>query len=441
MENLFNEILGMSFDAAVIVVVVVLTRALIYKAPKYFCKILWGLVGLRFCIPFSLKSALSLMPEQDPEAVSRVASQVMATPVEQGISFIEVLSVVWLGVGALLLTYGFLSYFKLKLKILDSVLLKDNIYQSERIDSPFVCGFIKPKIYLPYGLEKETMECVLQHEKNHIKNGDHILKYLGFAVLCVHWFNPLAWVSYFLLCKDIELSCDESVVKHYDADGCRSYAKALLELGVNKVKLSACPVAFGEVSIKTRIKSVIKYRKAGKVLVLLSLCLCAVVAVCFMTEPVVKAKDIEKRPEKIVSEETNEPATEKVTEPTTEAVTEPTTEPFTEPATESVEEVYEVVEEPTVDYEELNSIIESQKVRLREEAIRRNEIIMSEANENSQNDFVFYHGGHMSADLVPTGNTNSVELPTVSFPADPTPTHNYGNTNYPHFEGNQWVYN
>ena len=354
MDKLFSEVLSMSVDSAWLIIAVIIVRAVLQKAPIYFRKILWGLVGVRLLIPFSFESAFSLIPHETQQTVHEVAGQVVTASTEQGVSFENLVPVLWLAIGFVLLVYGLISYIKLKLKIIDSILLEDNIYRSEKIDSPFVCGFIKPRIYLPYGLDETTQKCVLRHEKTHIKFADHIIKAVSFVILSVHWFNPLVWVSYFLLCKDIELSCDESVVMKCDSDECKQYAKALLDLGVNKVKFTACPVAFGEVSIKTRIKSVINYKKAGKILIAFSLCLCTVVAVCFMTEPEVKAKNSSNNSAEVVLEETTEPVTEKITVPITESevkakksnskpekvvieeTTEPVTEKVTVPTTESV---------------------------------------------------------------------------------------------------------
>lgn len=434
MENLFNEILSMSIDAVWLIGAVIIVRALLYKAPKYFYKILWGLVGLRLIIPFSFKSELSLVPEQIPETVDRVATQVTAAPAEQRLLFMEVVAVVWMTIGLAFFVYGIISYAKLKRRIFDSVIYKENIYYSERIKSPFVCGFVKPKIYIPYGLDEETEKCVLQHEKMHIKHGDHILKYLGFVVLCIHWFNPLVWVSYFLLCKDIELSCDESVIKKLNEVQCKQYAKALLDLGVGKVKLSACPIAFGEVSIKTRIKSVVNYKKTSKFLVLASLCLCIGVSVCFMTEPEVSLK--EKAEEVVVSEKTTEPTTEMVTEPETEVATEPVTEAITEFVEEVVTEIYEPVEDTPDNYEEMAEEFEIQQSEMVEYMDRYSERLLEEANKNNQSNL----GSNSS--VIGTKPSYTPDLPTMTlFPDDPTPTHNYGNTNSPHFEGNQWVYN
>lgn len=384
MENIFNEILGMSVDAAWLIAAVIVARFLLHKAPKYFRKILWGLVGLRLLIPFCFESSLSLAPEIPAQTANRVSQQAVAAPVEQGLPFMAIAAVVWLTIGVAFLGYGLISYIRLKAKIFDSVIYKDNIYYSDKIESPFVCGFLKPRIYIPYGLDEETQKCVLQHEKTHIKHTDHLLKAVSFIVLCVHWFNPLVWVSYFLFCKDIELSCDEAVVKKYDAEGCKQYAKALLELGVNKVKFSACPVAFGEVSIKKRIVSVVNYKKAGKVLVCASLCLCVAVAVCFMTEPQAQAK--EQKADKVVEEvpPTTEQKANKVVEevpPTTEQVTEITTEPESEteekpneastvPSTESTEAVTEYEDVAPVYDEELKESLEINKQEVYEEMIR-----------------------------------------------------------------------
>ncbi len=341
MEKVFSEVLSMSVDAMWLIIAVIVVRALLQKAPMYFRKILWGLVGLRLILPFSFKSALSLVPQNVPQAADRVAEQVVIAPVEKGLSFVDVVPFLWITVGIAFIVFGTISYIRLRLKIIDSVQVKGNIYQSERIQSPFVCGFIKPRIYVPYGLDQTTQNCVLQHEEAHIRYADHIIKAVSFVILCIHWFNPLVWVAYIILCKDIELCCDESVVKNCDPDGCKQYAKALLDLGVNKVKITACPVAFGEVGIKTRIKKVISYKKAGKILVFAALCLCVGVLLCFMTEPKVALKEKNEKVE--VPKESFKPVPEEVTEPATESVTEITPEPTTEVSVENTTQ-FETVE-------------------------------------------------------------------------------------------------
>ncbi len=286
MNNIFNEIISMAFDASFLIIAVILIRFVLKKMPKYFRKILWCLVGIRLLIPYSFESAFSLMPQisqtQAQEVVQRASTQIAKS---NGFSFLSCVPYLWAGVGILLLVYGAISFIKLKIKIGDAVRDKDNIYLSEKIDSPFVCGFIKPKIYFPYNIDNETRECILQHEQLHIKYGDHILKAIGFMLVCVYWFNPLVWVSYFFFCKDIELACDEGVIKDYTDENRRKYASAILEVGVNKVKLSACPVAFGEVGIKERVTSAVKYKRVTKAFVSLCIVVCIAVAVCFMTEP------------------------------------------------------------------------------------------------------------------------------------------------------------
>ncbi len=329
MNKIFNEILSMAFDSSILIVAVIAVRLALKKMPKYFRKILWGFVGIKLLIPYSFKSNLSLMP-QISESQAQAFAEQASTQIEQNntSSFFTYISYVWIAVGILLLIYGAISFIKLKLKISDAVLEKDNIYLSEKVDSPFVCGFLKPKIYFPYNIDNETRECILQHEQLHIKYGDHILKAIGFVLVCVYWFNPLVWVSYYLFCKDIELACDEGVIKNYTDENRRKYASAILELGVNKVKLSACPVAFGEVGIKERVTSAVKYRRVTKSFVSLCVVICVAVAVCFMTDPTddnLKEKEPEKKEEQVVVEPTTEPAT---TEPVTEALT--TAEPVTE---------------------------------------------------------------------------------------------------------------
>lgn len=436
MDRIFDEILSMSIDSVWLIIAVIVVRAFLQKSPKYFRKLLWGMVGFRLLFPFSFESAFSLVPAEVPRTAEVVVDQVTATNIEQGLSLAGIVPFLWMGIGSAFLIYGIITYIKLKIRIFDGVLLKNNIYQSEKIESPFVCGFIKPKIYLPYGLDEVTSNCVLKHEQTHIRYGDHIIKAIGFVVLCIHWFNPLVWVSYFLLCKDIELSCDESVIKKYNDAECKEYAKALLDLGVNKVKLSACPVAFGEVSIKTRIKSVINYKKANKFLVLASLCLCAIVPFFFMTEPEVPLKEGSEKVE--IPEETTEPVKEEDVEITTETVTEPTTKAVTEPETEVVEEVYETVKATEEDYEEMISVFESMEAEKLEEMRRQNELIMEEANKG--NGYNLYNGSSIS-----NSSNNSTQTPTspviIWDPAvTQAPAQNYGNTNHPHFEGNRWVY-
>ncbi len=327
MGFIFNQFLHMSVDASILIAVVSIARFFMRKSPKYIRKILWSLVGLRLIIPFSITTVFSLIPKKVNTVTENVAVLVLESG-SQADTFSALLFVpyIWLVVLIALLLYGVISYIKLKQKIVDAVLDEGNIYLSEKVDSPFVCGFIKPKIYIPYGIEEKTRECILHHERTHIKHGDHILKAIGFTLVCMYWFNPLVWVSYFLFCKDIEFACDESVIKNYSEEARKKYAKAIFELGVNKVKLSACPVAFGEVGVKERVKSTLNYKKVKRVFVVISVFVCVAIALCFMTEPKVEAAEKNGEEKKVVEEKTTEQVTETPIEPVTELVTEISTE-------------------------------------------------------------------------------------------------------------------
>ena len=338
LEGIFKTILDMTLSSSFLIVAVLVARVVLRKSPKVFRKILWGLVALKLIIPFSFESALSLVPHESTYMPEGTGASATITDVVTSSAFDwkSIIPCVWVGGCAILLIYAFFSFIRLKIRISDSVKYENNIFQSEKVESPFVFGVVKPKIYIPYNIAGEKLSFVLEHEKTHIKHLDHITKILGFIVLCVHWFNPLVWVSYVLFCKDLELACDEAVVKNMNETSRKNYALTLCDIGVNKAKISACPIAFGEVSIKERVKATISYKRVGKIAISLSLCLCAVVAVCFMTKPVAEAKE---KTEKTIVEETTVPATEPVTEPITESTTEPVTEPTTEPVTEETTKI------------------------------------------------------------------------------------------------------
>lgn len=333
MTAFFNELLSMAFEASILIVVILAIRLIFRKMPKQFQKTLWGLVGIKLFIPFSVKSSLSLMPKTpDLTTNSVTAASDRVAEAAEAATVLDYAPYIWLCVSVLLVLYGIITFAGLKHRMSDAVRDTDNIYLSEKADSPFVCGFVKPKIYLPFNLDDEAKNYVLQHEKQHIKNADHILKALSFLLVCIYWFNPLVWVAHFLFCKDVELVCDNAVVKNLTDAERKNYARALLKIGTNKVKLSACPVSFGEVSIKERIFSVVNYKRITKSAVLVCVALCVTLTVCFMTEPY---------DENIIKEDsskTNAVVTQTVPPVTTEPVTEPATEPVTEPVTEQVTE-------------------------------------------------------------------------------------------------------
>ena len=300
----------MSISASWIVLAVLLLRLLLKKAPKWIRVLLWGIVGFRLICPFSFESALSLIPN-----VETISSEIMMdrTPtIDSGVPIINnvvnpiisqtftpapmasanplqiwipVCSILWtIGVGGLFL-YTAISYWRVKKRTATAIRIKDNIFQSESVISPFVLGIINPNIYLPFYMNDQDAELVISHEQAHIQRKDHLWKPLGFLILCLHWFNPLMWLGYILLCRDIELACDEKVIQALSPEEKADYSQALLTCSVNRRTVAACPLAFGEVNVKDRIKSVLHYRKPAFWVIALAITASIAVAVCFLTNP------------------------------------------------------------------------------------------------------------------------------------------------------------
>ncbi|MFR0797923.1 MAG: M56 family metallopeptidase [Oscillospiraceae bacterium] len=311
MSELFLKIVNMSISASWVVVAVLALRFCLKKAPKWVNVLLWGIVAMRMVFPFSIESVLSLIPsaetisptimmEQSPSvqtgvpALNHVINPVISgsfTPAPGASAnplqiWIPVLAGIWLfGIAALFL-YSAVSYWRLRRKVCEAVILRGNIYQSEKVGSPFVLGIIRPKIYLPYHMDSREMDHVIAHEQTHIRRRDHWWKPLGFLLLTIHWFNPLMWLSYVLLCRDIELACDEKVIREMGNEQRADYTQALVACSVGRRVIAACPLAFGEVGVKERVKSVMNYKKPAFWIVLASVIVCAVVAVCFLTNPI-----------------------------------------------------------------------------------------------------------------------------------------------------------
>ena len=311
MSELFLKIVNMSISASWVVVAVLALRFCLKKAPKWVNVLLWGIVAARMVFPFSIESVLSLIPsaetisptimmEQSPSvqtgvpALNHVINPVISssfTPAPGASAnplqiWIPVLTGIWLfGIAALFL-YSAVSYWRLHRKVCEAVILRGNIYQSEKVCSPFVLGIIKPKIYLPYHMDSREMDHVIAHEQTHIRRKDHWWKPLGFLLLTIHWFNPLMWLSYVLLCRDIELACDEKVIGKMGNAQRADYTQALVACSVDRRLIAACPLAFGEIGVKERVKSVMNYKKPAFWIVLASVIVCAVIAVCFLTNPI-----------------------------------------------------------------------------------------------------------------------------------------------------------
>lgn len=313
MSEFFLNIVNMSISASWIVLAVIVLRMLFKKAPKWITVLLWSVVAVRLICPFSFESVMSLIPSAQtisPDIISGGAPAINSgvpagnnavNPVAGGSfvpdtfvsttplqTWIHVLSIVWLVGVAVVLLYAVISYLRLKRKISTAVLLSGNIFQTENVVSPFVFGVVKPKIYLPFKVNEQYIEHVVAHEKAHIRRKDHWWKPLGFIILSIHWFNPLIWLSYILFCRDIELACDEKVIKELKTEQRADYSQALLDCSVNRRMIAACPLAFGEVDVKERVKSVLNYRKPAFWIVAAAVIAIAVLAVCFLTNPTTK---------------------------------------------------------------------------------------------------------------------------------------------------------
>ena len=313
MNELFLKIINMSISASWLVLVVLILRFVLKKAPKWVNILLWGIVAIRLICPFSFESALSLIPSAEtfPEKVISGPSfdvQTGITPVDNrindylgdryfegvtvpannGNNIMTILTIVWTIGILLLVAYTVISYWRLRRKVDTAVRYKDNIFQSENVKSPFVLGIIKPRIYLPFNMNGQDLEHVVAHEQAHIHCKDHWWKPFGFLLLTIHWFNPLVWLAYVLLCRDIELACDERVIKELGNEQRADYTQALVACSVNRRMIAACPLAFGEVGVKDRVKSVMNYKKPAFWGVVLAVIVCVFVAVCFLTNPVTK---------------------------------------------------------------------------------------------------------------------------------------------------------
>lgn len=310
MCGIFLKIVNMSISAGWLVLAVVLLRLLLKKAPKWVCVLLWGIVAVRLICPFSIESVLSLIPSA--ETVSPEIMTDWTPEISTGIStldtvvnpiitasfapepyasanplqiLIPIAAVVWVAGIAVMLLYTAVSYVLLRRKVGTAVRLRDNIYQSEYVDSPFVLGLRKPRIYLPFQMDGQNLAHVIAHEASHIRRKDHWWKPIGFLLLAIHWFNPLMWLGYILLCRDIELACDERVIKALDSEAKAAYTQALVTCSLNRRSIAACPLAFGEVGVKQRVKSVMNYRKPAFWIIVAAVVICIAVAVCFLTDP------------------------------------------------------------------------------------------------------------------------------------------------------------
>ncbi len=316
LDQLFLKLLNMSISAGWLALVVMVLRPLMKRVPKAIHCLLWGLVGLRLIWPFSIESILSLLPsaqtvppeivyEQSPAiqsgvpAINAVVNPILSessaanpmtsvNPLQIWLFLVENL---WVLGMVVLFLYVAISYLRIALKVRARLPLGDGIYVCDGVDTPFILGVIRPKIFLPSSLGGEEQAYVIAHEQAHLKRKDHWWKPLGFLLLTVHWFNPLMWIAYILLCRDIEMACDERVIREMGIDDKKAYSRALLQCSAPRRLISACPLAFGEVGVAQRVRSVLHYKKPAFWIILVALLMSIALAVCFLTDPIAKRKN------------------------------------------------------------------------------------------------------------------------------------------------------
>ncbi len=313
LRELFLGIVNMTITASVVIVVVLLLRLLLARLPKRFSYVLWGIVLFRLLCPISLPSPISVLDVTEGRATDRggmeyfsqtdqgeiSASMTLLPQTDQAaddhpgvnavISFRErmvpALALAWFLGAIVMLGISIWSMARLVKRVECSMRLKENIYLADHIFSPFVLGLVRPRIYLPSGLSAEEREYILLHEQYHIKRKDYIFKILAFIALCLHWFNPLAWLAFVLAGRDMEMSCDEAVMKRMDQDVRREYAGLLLQLSTGKRLIFGTPLAFGEGNPKGRIKNIMHVKKPAVFVVAASVAVCIAAAGCLMTNP------------------------------------------------------------------------------------------------------------------------------------------------------------
>lgn len=329
MEAVFLKLVNMSITASWLVLAIIAIRLIFTRTPKWILCLLWGLVAFRLICPFSIESSMSLIPDAEPlsqetvytaETVKQAHGEILDAEgnviverqpaangdildsegnviveikdgirtypdKEQAQGWMYFLSRIWLVGFGVMVAYTAVSYYLLKRKVATAIPLKRGIKQSEYVDSPFVLGIIRPVIYLPFGMDPGDMSYVIAHERAHIYRKDHLWKPLGFLLLSIYWFNPLLWVAYILLCRDIEAACDEKVIKDMETDDRRAYSTALLNCSIHRRRIAACPLAFGEVGVKARVKGVMNYKKPAFWFIFICLVLVLIVSVCFLTNP------------------------------------------------------------------------------------------------------------------------------------------------------------
>ena len=309
----FTKLLNMSMAAGILALAIIVLRFCLQKAPKKYICILWALVALRLVCPIGISSSLSVFnllntktdalgqveyfqyngKSEKPELVFDVPALIsdnespnsMTVGTHTSDLYLPVVMYIWLLGAALMLACALISYIHLKREVSASILREENIYICDEIQSPFVLGVVKPRIYIPSGMAEDTQKNVIAHESAHLQRHDHWWKPMGYILLSIYWFNPVIWIAYILFCRDIETACDAKVVAGMDKENIVRYSEALLACAMRRRMITACPVAFGETDVKGRVKNVLNYKKPAFWMVALTVIACVVVAICFLTNP------------------------------------------------------------------------------------------------------------------------------------------------------------
>lgn len=323
MEMIFLNVFNRSLAAGWLILAVIVVRLLLKKAPRRLSCVLWAVVAVRLLCPFFPASSFSLIPSRETIS-AEVVRFAPAPAIDSGIPALNealnpmigerfapapgtsvnplyiwtaVAGIVWLVGVAVMAGYALLGSLRMRSVVREAVPLEsgaalpDNVWLCDAVRSPFILGIVRPKIYLPSGITREQMLCILAHEQAHVERLDHCLKPFGWLLLSVYWFHPLVWIAYMLFCRDLELACDEKVVGGMDLDGRKAYSHALLACSLQRKMIFSYPLAFGEIGVRERVKGILHYRKPAGWLAAVAVLACAAVAVCFLTDPKEKADD------------------------------------------------------------------------------------------------------------------------------------------------------
>ena len=310
METVFFKLVNLGLVVGWLILAILIIRLLLRTMPKWVCCALWGLVALRLICPIPLESTFSLIPSAEP--IPQESIQTAVPQIDSGVSVLDeainpllsesmapdpgdsadpaqvwsfVLARIWVAGAVLLLLYGAGSYWALRRQVSTATILQPQVKQSEWITSPFVLGLWRPVIYLPYQITAQDRTQVIAHEQAHIQRKDHWWKLFGFVLLAVYWFQPLLWGAYILFCRDVEAACDEKVIGNMTEEERRTYAAALFHCSTRRRPAAACPLAFGETGVKTRIRHILHYQKPGRWIIGFAGLLALVLAICFLTLP------------------------------------------------------------------------------------------------------------------------------------------------------------